>query len=69
MLMNSQHLSTNHASPGKSTLALFALFVCSQMNTNFTTTTDPIILEVMESVWGRSPHPFQLDAIWSLCYP
>ena len=34
-----------------------------------TSTTNPIILKAMETVWGCSPHPFQLKAIRHLCFP
>ena len=41
----------------------------TQMPSDLSSTIDPIIIEAMETMWGRSPRPFQLDAIHRLCYP
>ena len=38
------------------------------LSSDVTSTTNPAILEAMETVWGHSPHPFQLEAIQHLCF-
>ena len=41
----------------------------NQINTDFSTTIDSIISEAMETIWGQSSHPFQLDVICWMCNP